>query len=302
MKIQSLIRANSFTKKFLPEKDTVATVLDNLSMLPWVVNYCSEKIVGTHVISFPKCGVTWLRLMIGKAIELHFNLDISDINLIGQLDSTITSLHPDVPRIRVKHDDEPHKKASEQLQSSKVGYRYAKIIFLVRDPRDIVTSLYFYGKTRPDFKEIDSPDISCFIRSKIGSFDTILSYFNIWAENQNVPRQFLVVRYEDLHLNPQAELRKVLDLISLHNVSDDVIQKAIEFTQFENMRKLEKERAFKTLMKGYDESDTSTLHTRKGKVGSYQEDLSQEDIDFLNARMHEVLSPASKLLYRYSSS
>jgi Sulfotransferase domain len=301
MKIRSLVQSNSFIKKFLPEKDTVATVLDNLSMLPWLVDYCSDKIVGTYVISFPKCGVTWLRLMMGKAIELHFNLDIADINLIGQLDNTITSLNPNIPRIRVKHDDEPHKKAPEQLQNSKVGFRYSKVIFLVRDPRDIVTSLYFYGQTRPDFKKINSSDISSFIRSKIGSFDTILSYFNIWAENQSIPKQFLVVRYEDLHLNPQAELRKVLDLLSLNNVSDAVIQKAIEFTQFENMRKLEKKNAFKTLMKGYSESDTSTLHTRKGKVGSYQEDLSQEDINFLNNRMDKILSPKSKLLYRYYS-
>jgi Sulfotransferase domain len=231
MKIQELIRPNYFLKKFLPEKDTVATVLDNLSVMPWLVDYCSEKIVGTHLISFPKCGVTWLRLMIGKTLELHFDLDISDINLIGQLDNTIASLHPEVPRIRVKHDDDPHRKEPEQLQLSKIGYRYSKVIFLVRDPRDIVTSLYFYGQTRPDFKKIDSPDISSFIRSNTGSFETVLSYFNIWAENQDIPRKFLVVRYEDLHLNPQVELRKVLDFLSLTNVSDDVIQKAIEFTQ-----------------------------------------------------------------------
>jgi hypothetical protein len=54
-------------------------------------------------------------------------------------------------------------------------------------------------------------------------------------------------------------------------------------------------------MQGYDESDTRTLHTRKGKVGSYKEDLSQEDIDFLNNRMNEVLSHKSKLLYQYCS-
>jgi hypothetical protein len=129
--------------------------------------------------------------MIGKAIEFHFNLDISDINLIKQLDSTITSLHPGIPRIRVKHDNEPHKKDSEQLQVSKLEYRYAKIIFLVRASRDIVTSVYFYIQTRPDFKKIYSPDISSFIRNKMGSLDLILSsYFNIWTENQNIPRNF----------------------------------------------------------------------------------------------------------------
>jgi hypothetical protein len=118
--------------------------------------------------------------MIGKAIEFHFNLDISDINLIKQLDSTITSLHPGI-----------HKKDSEQLQVSKLEYRYAKIIFLVRASRDIVTSVYFYIQTRPDFKKIYSPDISSFIRNKMGSLDLILSsYFNIWTENQNIPRNF----------------------------------------------------------------------------------------------------------------
>jgi hypothetical protein len=68
---------------------------------------------------------------------------------------------------------------------------------------------------------------------------------------------------------------------------------SLNFKVCVNLRK----NAFKTLIKGYDKFDASTLHTRKGQMGSHQEDLNQDDIDFLSTRMDEVLSPESKKSY-----
>ncbi|MBW4575424.1 MAG: sulfotransferase domain-containing protein [Aphanothece sp. CMT-3BRIN-NPC111] len=289
-------------KNVLPKKDTSTVLLDRVSAMPWLVDWCAEKIVGTYLISFPKAGRTWLRLMIGRALQRHFELVHPDIlNLIVNLDDQLARLHPNVPRIRVKHDDEPHGKIPEQLVKSKANFKYAKIIFLSRDPRDVIISTYFYFTKRPnDPHNIKAHDLSSFLRSPKGGFDTLLTYYNIWAENKNVPRDFLLVRYEDMHINPHKELRKVLNFLSLQEISDEVISEAVEFASFSNMRNLEEKNTFNLHMQGFQQSDKESYHVRKGKVGGYREYLNEEDIEYLNSRMENLLSKDSQDLYGYS--
>ncbi|HEY9660752.1 MAG TPA: sulfotransferase domain-containing protein [Allocoleopsis sp.] len=297
--VRSLIYSTrQITHQLLPQTDTATTLLDRASFLPCLVNWCAEKVVGTYVISFPKCGVTWLRLMIAKVLELHFNLTDSSLDLIGQLDVGIACLHSKIPRIRVKHDDEPHKKCSEQLNPCKNSYRYAKVIFLVRDPRDVIVSLYFFAKNRPYFRRISDVDLSSFLRSPIGSFDTLLTYYNIWADNRTIPRDFLLVRYEDMQISAEQELRRVLTFLGLE-IKDEIIQEAVDFTQFSNMRKLEEKAEFSSVMKGFNQSDKNSFHVRKGKIGGFREELGQEDIIYLRRRMTELLSDSAIELYQY---
>src|SRR4030042_5207218 len=93
-----------------------------------------------YLLSYPKCGRTWLRLMIGKAIALHFSLpDEEDILFLR----TNRRVHPDVPNITVVHDDSPMLKSPDELEVTKKRFHDKKVIFLVRDPRDVVVSSFF---------------------------------------------------------------------------------------------------------------------------------------------------------------
>ena len=101
-----------------------------------------------YIISFPKSGRTWLRLMIGRVIVHQFSL-FSHRNLDSMLYlHKLALLHPLIPRIFITHDDVPHWKKADELLTSKICYQDAKVIFLARDPRDLLVSIYFEQKKR----------------------------------------------------------------------------------------------------------------------------------------------------------
>ena len=90
-----------------------------------------------YIISFPKCGRTWLRLIIGKYIQECYGL--KDVPKSEILELTPLSRYKrKIPTIRVTHDDDPHKKIPKDIETNKKKYRRKKIIFMVRDPRDVI--------------------------------------------------------------------------------------------------------------------------------------------------------------------
>ena len=250
-----------------------------------------------YLISYPKCGRSWLRLMTGKAISLHYSLPEEEKTLF--LDGR-KKLHPEVPKISVVHDDRPMLKTPAELETNKDKFRGKKVIFLVRDPRDVIVSSYFeavkrgqmFGKNPYQTREAHfDGNLSEFIDRQHGGFDTILKFYNIWAENRSVPEGFLLVRYEDLKQDANGELERVLEFLGLENVSDETIDEAVYFGSFENMHRLEENGRFKSgILKPADKEDMDSYKTRKGKIGGYQDYLTEDEIRRLNAKMHQTLN------------
>ena len=73
----------------------------------------------------------------------------------------------------------------------------------------------------------------------MGSLETILAYYNIWAKERDVPKDFLTIRYEDLHADPTGELEKALRFLGVE-VAEPHIKEAVAFAAFDNMREMEK--------------------------------------------------------------
>jgi Sulfotransferase domain len=200
----------------------------------------------------------------------------------------LATKNSEIPKIAVVHEDNPQWKSPAQLSPVKNLFRGKKVIFLVRDIRDVVVSLYFQ-KTRRDREYHGS--LTSFLKEKVGSVHTIIAYYNIWAKNQNVPEKFLLVRYEDLTADPSTELKKVLAFLGYPNVGNELIQEAIEYASFERMHKMEGEGKFRPFdMKPGDPKDPESYKTRKGKVGGYRDYLAPEDISYLNQKISKELS------------
>ena len=90
-------------------------------------------------MSFPKCGRTWLRVLVGRALQVHYGLpDDTDVTELAHL----AELDPRVPSVLVTHDDDAQWKAPADVERDKGGYRHRRVILLVRDPRDVIVSLY----------------------------------------------------------------------------------------------------------------------------------------------------------------
>ncbi len=242
------------------------------------------------VVSFPKAGRTWLRLLLAQALARHFGVTTS-----GALDlRTLAARDARIPRFRIKHDDDPQLKTPEELVPLKGEYRDTRVVFLARDPRDLVVSSYFQMTRREGRYH---RDLSSFLQCSRGSVATIIEFFNIWAREAAVPREFLLLRYEDLHEDPVAALARLLAFAGVDDVAPTVLEHAVDFGRFENMRRLEERDALGSgRLRPGDPADPESFKTRRGVVGGYRTYLSESQITWLDRRIADELDP----VYRYA--
>lgn len=263
-----------------------------------LLRWYAHRNTDVYLISYPKCGRTWLRLMIGRAISRHFHLPESEEVLFLRSNRRY---HAQAPRLMVIHDNRPMLRTPDELETSKVRYRTKKVIFLARDPRDVIVSSYFEMKNRgrlfgqnpyEEHSPIFDGSLAEFIQQRRGGFDTLLAYYNIWAQNRHLPHGFLLVRYEDMKANPGGELRRVLDFLGLQAISQTTIDEAVSYASFENMQKMEAEGRFQSgMLRPADQANRESYKTRQGRAHGFVDHLSPVEIESLNKKMNEKLDP-----------
>ena len=253
-----------------------------------------------YLLSYPKCGRTWLTLQIGRAISQHFGLDVPNLLKL----STFGEQIPEVPHIRLTHDDQPHRKRPHELSTTREKLAGKKVILMVRDPRDVIVSYYHHKSTREplrDFwwfqgkrKETHSRfrgTLAEFLAQDIGGFDTLLRYYQIWLEARHTPAAFMLLRYEDMQADPVGQLRRVLDFMGLAQITDAEVKEAVEYASFRNMRKIEAGEEVKSFkLKAGDVNDPNSFKVRRGKVGGYRDELTPAQIAQLERKMAAGLS------------
>jgi hypothetical protein len=259
-----------------------------------------------YLLSYPKCGRTWVTLQIGRAISQHFGLEVPNLLKL----STFGEAIPEVPHIRLTHDDQPHRKRPHELSPSRDKLAGKKVILLVRDPRDVIVSYYHHKSRREPLRDFwwfqkkrkathsrFEGTLADFLEQDIGGFDTLLRYYAIWEKERATPGAFLLLRYEDMQADPAGQLRRVLDFIGLSQITDAEVKEAVEYASFHNMRKIEAGEEVKSFkLKAGDVNDPNSYKVRRGKVGGYRDELRPEQIARLDAKMAAAL-PA---LYGYT--
>lgn len=245
-----------------------------------------------YVISFPKAGRTWLRMMMGAALADYHGIRHGKRPFLYDEKKNLAR-YPQLPYIVFSHDDDPHRKAPSELATDKSFYAGKDVIFLVRDVRDVVISAYFQATRRAelDGRAPYEGTPSQFIRSDEGSLDSIIRFYNIWAENCHVPEHFLLVRYEDMQQDALSELGRVMAFIGYAAMKERTLRAAVEAGRFDNMQKMEREGWFdNTKLQPGDRSDPASFKVRRGKVGGYVDYLTQDDVTWMNARIRRDLS------------
>lgn len=245
----------------------------------------------TFIVSYPKSGRTWLRMMLNRVLFAHYGIDDEAALLYSS--QKLADTYPQLPAVVFTHDDDPHWKTVTEIQREKDVYRDKRVIFLVRDPRDVLVSYYFEITKRssnPLAKEDFQGEITEFLQYERGSLENIVAFYNVWAAQHHVPQDFLLVTYEDMHENSQRELRRILDFMGLDAISTETIAQAVELSRFERMRKLEQSRQFDGRLTPGDEEDPDSYKVRRGKVGGYVDYFGEEDIQYIDQYIADNLS------------
>jgi hypothetical protein len=243
-----------------------------------------------YLVSYPKSGRTWLRVLLSRYKQLLLGLEEFELKLHASYSEA-----PVVTRQYIFSHAGSGYTAEEatwlQRATDRLGWlpradypfslermRGARVVFLARDPRDVVVSDYHQLVRRT--REVPPMPLSRFIRSRLFGVRRPLAFLNfIAARRAEFSHQFAF--YEDLHRDPAAELVRLLEFAGVP-LRADLVQASVEFARFENMRKLERGGEYGVKLAPADHADRDTYKTRKGKVGAFSEEMSPGDVEFVN--------------------
>jgi hypothetical protein len=234
------------------------------------------------VLSYPKCGRTWLRFMLGEYLRRHFGFPRRRMMLATK--AAIAA--PGMPRILVTHDDDPQVKRPDAVFTSKRPYRRSKVVFLVRDPRDVLVSYYHHRTKRTHGEHRFTGTLEEFLDPGTGHVESLVAFYNAWAGQRLVPAGFLLVRYEDMLDRPGAELRRVLEFCGVDDIDGDAVRAAVAAGRFERMQALERRSALRgrSLRPG-DPEDPDSFKVRRGGAGGHRDVLSGDTLSSLEERL-----------------
>jgi len=182
----------------------------------------------TFVVSYPRSGNTWTRFLIANLIHPEMPVTFSNIERVIPDTSALSS------RI-LKRAVRPRILKSHEYFDP----RYPRVVYLVRDPRDVVISLYNF---RRKYRIIDDgyPIEKYVERFLEGDMDVSWGeHVGSWMGARGKHRSFLLVRYEDLLDNTSRELHRIATFLG-KDAGPERVALAIERSRADRLRKLEK--------------------------------------------------------------
>jgi hypothetical protein len=232
------------------------------------------------IVSYPRSGNTWTRFLIG--------------NLLYQNDPiTFSNIESRIPEIYFNSDHMMRKLPRPRILKSHECFqpRYKRIIYIVRDPRDVCVSNYHHNVKANNIPETYPMDefVPRFLRAE---FD---AQFGSWADNAGswlAMREnydgFLLLRYEDMKKDSAVELGKVANFLhrfSFRNIeaTPERLAKAITLSTPERMRELEKQEAKDWALTKITRQDKPFVRT--ATAGGWKNILSKESVRILESEL-----------------
>ena len=181
------------------------------------------------LVSFPKSGNTWTRFLLA-------NLRFPDQPATW---ANIDRLIPD-PTGTAKRDFVRMPRPRIIKSHECFDPRYPRVVYIVRDPRDVVVSQYHYHRKIRKIED-DSPIekfVTRFLAGETCPHGSWGQNIGTWLFTSEGNPRFLLLRYEDLVKDTARELAKVVAFLHL-SASPEQIAQAVERSSADNMRKLE---------------------------------------------------------------
>lgn len=233
------------------------------------------------IVSYPKSGNTWTRFLLGNLIYQDEPVTFRNV------ESRIPSIYIfsdrqllQLPRIFKSHDC--------------FDPRYRKVIYIVRDPRDVTVSAYHYSikvKLLPDTCRMEE-FVPLFMSGTFGSGLLADPRWGSWYDNvaswlaMQHNRKFLLLRYEDMLDDAARELRKVADFLGI-NAPPDRIARAVELSSADKMREMEKTQSKDWQLTKETRQDKPFV--RKARAGGWKSEIPLAAVAQLEAEWGSLM-------------
>lgn len=263
--------------------------------------------------SYPKSGSTWVRMFLNCAIT-HFPANINTtyqyvssdlaeptyqacsvlpITQIGFREAVYLRPAALVNQLALSQGHDCCLKThNANLSIDDIPFCPVKLskgaVYIVRDPRDIVISFAQHmGITIDRAIELMGNSNTLIHRKNKMLFHYLSSWsshIKSWLSFDN-PIPTSCIRYESMLKEPLITFRQILDALGLSDyVNDDVLQYAIEQTQFTVLKKQEEKQGFREL------GDKQKVFFNNGTIGNWVDKLTANQLCQIEKDHGEVMT------------
>ena len=229
------------------------------------------------LVSYTRSGNTWIRFILGTLIKKE-GIDWKN------MESGIPDIYKVPNSTLLKYERPRFIKSHEPYDN-----RYNKVVYLVRDVRDVIISYYnFHLKFKQQKFPIKSIDdfLDRFIEGRLDNFSRWDLIVTSWLSNKNnIKYGFLLVKYEDIRKNTFREISNILDFSGFEIIEEE-INNAIEWSSFNNMKKMESNQQDAKLFKN---TDRERRFLRSGNSGDWVNILNENQINKINSYFADTL-------------
>jgi hypothetical protein len=265
------------------------------------------------VVSYPKSGNTWMRTMIREYYRAKYRSTIFETadtamawyqGVMTAPLSVVSVEHLAMARpaamlnLKTFIESYGHIFPAATIKSHMLAARYDEIpffcplwcnqvLYILRDPRDMVASFSVHMNT--DISTCvtavthDSTTIGTApeVVVPVGSWATHVKSWEIVQEQGKI--NVMILRYEDMHEDPEGSLTKVLEHFNIE-VDEDAVKMAVEASSFDKLRDQEDQYGFHEAPKRPD-----AKFFREGKVGGWKGKLSKKDRKTIESHAHDLM-------------
>jgi hypothetical protein len=231
----------------------------------------------TFLVSYPKSGNTWVRFLLSNLIHPNEKVGFSNIDRLLPAPALMSRRAVrSLPRPRVLKSHETF------------DIRFRRVIYLVRDPRDVAVSEFHFSLK----KKYTGPEVSLeefgrrFIAGETAAYGSWWEHAASWIAPRYGSRDFLLVRYEDLLGDSVAQLARIARCLGVE-ADTPRLEAAIERSSANRMRELEKKQAGEWT--GTKDTRREIPFVRAATSGGWKESLPRSLADEIEAAWAPLL-------------
>lgn len=243
-----------------------------------------------------KSGSTWLRAMVSHVYHQRYGTPADVLLQHGNL-REICSAVPyvyfgDGLEVRSSHSGRLLARARDEQ----------RVLFLLRDPRDISVSFYHHLRERATERELLRKRVPSAVRA-LTLYDfmfhpdfglpRVIERFNRWAAESRRFNHATITSYEALWNDTPGELARVMRVLGEDDVPEDILKAAADFASFSSLKEKERRNFFKSeRLRPVQVDGREAFKVRQGGIHGYQAKFSAEELVEIDAFVEAHLNPS----------